>query len=87
MKSKAVKITNYMRSTGEIIKIKQMKSSHLYNARNLVKRTIYTKLHKNGIELINKGFNQPLYDALNEELKTRPTNEYLKPIYTFITNK
>lgn len=68
-------------STGEPVKIKDMDSRYLFNARNVVKRTIITKLDKNGIDLVDEGINQPLYDALNEELKTRPVNEYQKPIY------
>tara|TARA_R100001463_G_scaffold2421_3_gene10244 strand:+ start:579 stop:836 length:258 start_codon:yes stop_codon:yes gene_type:complete len=67
-------------STGVAIPIKEMDSKHLYNARNVVKRTVITRLDKNG-ELINKGINQRLYDALNDELKTRPTQDYKKPIY------
>ena len=69
-------------STGNAVKIKDMDSRYLFNARNAVKRTIITKLDKNGV-MVDTGINQPLYDALDAELKTRATNEYLKPIYTF----
>jgi len=81
------KITKYLRSTGEFIEIKKMDSNHLYNARNVVKRTTYTKLDKNGVDLVVKGIDQELYEALDKELKTRPTQEYLKPIYIMKRSK
>ncbi len=77
------KIEYYLsESTGKPIRIKDMNSRHLYNARNVVKRTVITKLDKNGVDLVTEGINQRLYDALDSELKKRPSEEYLKPIYT-----
>tara|TARA_Y100000592_G_scaffold50078_1_gene79320 strand:+ start:13475 stop:13735 length:261 start_codon:yes stop_codon:yes gene_type:complete len=79
------KIKYYVsQSTGQRHLISAMDSNYLYNARNKLKRTVYTNMTKNGdLEVSKRGENTELYKALDNELQKRNSIDYLPPIIKY----